>query len=792
MDSMHNGHDNADALVRELRDEVRRRKQELGSQQPETKPAALIQPEAVAATSSLAPVAPPPAPQQVEPLKPLQGARGAIDRARSKSAGASGWPRFLRGLRRNQTAVNESVIRALSSVVDAVERLRQKFALLDGRVRDQTVSQENQLARLKQDLEQGRKEQAAHEQHIKQIHAWQGVYDQQVQEINTWRKALEHERKQIHAWQRVSDQQVQEINTWRKALEHERQKSGAEQQERWQEVERRRAELAAHFERRFTEQIMTARNQEERLLAQTRLVEEQQRHLLELSHKLIASQTDIGARFERTTAEQLTDRKQLLEIQSLIREQEKQTVEERRQIGELARKLAEQQEKADARWQKRAEQRQDDGRQLFNLQEFVNAQQRQNAEYGRLLEEQQRQLTQVHEEQQDQLALVRDKAEAALRGGTDAARLLAEHAELLRQAQEFIAAQQNQTAAEQQQFEEFNGKITECQNDVCARYHLTDEHLLATKTQLEQTQKQLAEIQNFVNEQEKQTGHEGRLLREQQEVLSQFRAEFEQWRDNRLSSANLEGQLDSLRNRINAAHASFAIIQSYLAKAGSAEELKATAPSLSEELKKHEADAFYLAFENEFRGDRAEIKQRLRFYLPIIEETKAKTRAASAVDLGCGRGEWLELLREHDYEAQGVDLNVCMVEECHSRGLKAHVADAIAYLRALPTASISLVTGFHIVEHLPFTDLLELFREAFRVLLPQGTAIFETPNPECPHVPSYSFYLDPTHRNPIPQELLCFCASQAGFGATRVERLQPHFEQNEFKGYLDYAGIFTK
>jgi SAM-dependent methyltransferase len=766
---MHNGHDNADALVRALRDEVRRRKQGLEPQKPDT----LIEPEAVMAASSVAPVAPPqfpPPPQQVDSAVRLDGARGALDRARSKSAGAGRWPRFLRGLRRNQSAVNESVIRALTSVVEAVERLRQKFALLDLRLGDQSSRHDNleqqlaitagelrekeaRAARAEQELEEIRERQAAHHEHIRIIHGWQQIYDQRLQEIGALQKTLQEER----------------------------QKQAIEQREHWQEIKRRGAGLAAQFKRRLTEQRETGRNQEERLLAQTRLVEEQQRQLLELSYKLIASQTEMGARFERTTAEQLADRKQLLQIESFVREQQKQTIEECRLLGDLTRKLAEQQEIGDARWQERAEQRQDDGRQLFNLQEFVNAQQRQNSDYSRLLEE-----------EQDQLTQVRATVEAASRRGTDAAQLLLEHTELIRQVQEFIAAQQEQTAAEQQQFEKFNGMIIECQNDVCARYHLTDEEVLATKSQLEQAQRQLAEIQDFVNEQERQTGHEGRLLKEQQEGLSQFRAEFEQWRNNRLPGADFEDQIGSLRNRINAAHASFAIIESYLARAGAADEIKAMAPSLSEELKKHEADAFYLAFENEFRGDREEIKRRLRFYLPIIEKTKAITGAASAVDLGCGRGEWLELLREHGYAAEGVDLNVCMVEECRSRGLNVQGADAIAYLRGLSSGCISLITGFHIVEHLSFTELFDIFREALRVLRPQGTAIFETPNPECPHVPSYSFYLDPTHRNPIPQELLCFCASQAGFSATRVERLQPYFKENEFKGYLDYAGIFTK
>jgi hypothetical protein len=317
---MHNGHDNADALVRELRDEVRRRKQGLGPQKPEP----LIQPEAVTATWSLAPIAPPqlpPAPQPLEPVKPLQGARGALDRARTKNAGGSGWPRFLRGVRRNQTAVNESVIRALTSVLEAVERLRQKFGLLDLRVGDQSVrhdAQEKQLAAVQQQLEvnarQAREEEGRAtrmEQDLQQIRARQAAHEQRVEQIDGWRK--EHDgrlQEIIDGWRKEHDGRFQEISLWRRTLEQDRQKRDAQQQERWWEGERRRSELAAHFERRLDEQIVTARNQEERLMAQTRLVEEQQRQLLELSHKLIAAQTEMGARFERTTAEQLADRKQ--------------------------------------------------------------------------------------------------------------------------------------------------------------------------------------------------------------------------------------------------------------------------------------------------------------------------------------------------------------------------------------------------------------------------------------------------------------------------------------------------
>jgi SAM-dependent methyltransferase len=214
--------------------------------------------------------------------------------------------------------------------------------------------------------------------------------------------------------------------------------------------------------------------------------------------------------------------------------------------------------------------------------------------------------------------------------------------------------------------------------------------------------------------------------------------------------------------------------------------------SLSDDLKRHETDAFYLAFENQFRGSREEIKDRLGVYLPFVKMAKARTKNSSVVDVGCGRGEWLELLSKNKYDARGVDMNGSMVEECRSRGVAVECMDGVAYLKNLSSASIAAVTGFHIVEHLSFNQMYELFREAFRVLREGGLAIFETPNPECLKVTNYNFFLDPTHRNPIPQELLSFVATQAGFGKIQIERLHPYYEKEVFKGHGDYAGIFEK
>lgn len=181
---------------------------------------------------------------------------------------------------------------------------------------------------------------------------------------------------------------------------------------------------------------------------------------------------------------------------------------------------------------------------------------------------------------------------------------------------------------------------------------------------------------------------------------------------------------------------------------------------------------FYRAFEDRHRGSRELIKSRLQVYSPFIEPLKAIYREPKAVDLGCGRGEWLELLKLSGFDASGVDLDEGMLSNCRTLGLNVQNYDAIEWLKTLPTASQSLVTGFHIAEHLPFPVLQVLVQEAFRVLQPAGLLILETPNPENIVVGSSNFYVDPTHLRPLPPQLLSFLPEYYGFGRVKVVRLQ--------------------
>jgi len=187
----------------------------------------------------------------------------------------------------------------------------------------------------------------------------------------------------------------------------------------------------------------------------------------------------------------------------------------------------------------------------------------------------------------------------------------------------------------------------------------------------------------------------------------------------------------------------------------------------------HLWDAIYLHFEDEFRGTREEIKARVAVYLPKFREAGAGTEAAPILDLGCGRGELLEVLRTEGLVASGVDTNRAAVEQCRQQGLSVELGDAFDVLRKLPEASLGGLAALHVVEHLPFPLVLKLLDEALRVLRPGGVAIFETPNPKNVLVGSSNFYIDPTHRNPVHPLTLRHLMEARGLVGVETMMLHP-------------------
>ncbi|HTG36793.1 MAG TPA: class I SAM-dependent methyltransferase [Thermoanaerobaculia bacterium] len=172
----------------------------------------------------------------------------------------------------------------------------------------------------------------------------------------------------------------------------------------------------------------------------------------------------------------------------------------------------------------------------------------------------------------------------------------------------------------------------------------------------------------------------------------------------------------------------------------------------------------YLELERRYRGTEEEIRERIAAYLPYLKDLPGPV-----LDLGCGRGEALALLRDHGIAGRGVDSSERMVQLCRDRGLEAEVGDLFAVLAEVAEGSLGGVISFHVIEHLPGAALDRLVRLAGRALRPGGVLILETPNPLSVVVAACNFWLDPTHVRPVHPESLKLMYELAGFDP--VERL---------------------
>jgi O-antigen chain-terminating methyltransferase len=206
----------------------------------------------------------------------------------------------------------------------------------------------------------------------------------------------------------------------------------------------------------------------------------------------------------------------------------------------------------------------------------------------------------------------------------------------------------------------------------------------------------------------------------------------------------------------------------------------------------------YGRFAERFRGSEDYVKKGQQFYLPYFTGRRA------VLDIGCGRGEFLELMRDAGVAAQGIDLSRESVDLCRHKGLQAEAADLFAYLANLPEASLDGVFSAQVVEHLPPERLPEMIRLAASRLERGGVLAIETPNPECLAIFASHFYLDPTHTRPVPHALLTFYMEEYGLGLIEVRRLSPAIEsmpalaglpedfREAFFGGLDYAIVGRK
>jgi O-antigen chain-terminating methyltransferase len=191
----------------------------------------------------------------------------------------------------------------------------------------------------------------------------------------------------------------------------------------------------------------------------------------------------------------------------------------------------------------------------------------------------------------------------------------------------------------------------------------------------------------------------------------------------------------------------------------------------------------YVGFENRFRGSTDDIRQRVSEYLPFF------TGARDVLDIGCGRGEFLSLLREQGITARGIDINGSMVDVCRQQGLDIAEADALTYLRAQPDGSLGGLFAAQVVEHLEPRYLTSLLDAAFDKLRPGSTIILETINPACWFAFFESYIRDITHVRPLHPDTLTYLLIATGFQHVDVRYRAPYPEHDKLQRLASHASL---
>ena len=172
---------------------------------------------------------------------------------------------------------------------------------------------------------------------------------------------------------------------------------------------------------------------------------------------------------------------------------------------------------------------------------------------------------------------------------------------------------------------------------------------------------------------------------------------------------------------------------------------------------------FYTEFENNFRGSREQIINILSNYDGLIDYILNIDSNPSLLDIGSGRGEWIQKCNAKGFKSIGIELDPKMVNDCKKINLNVKEGDALSLLDEFDEDSFSIVSAFHVIEHMSYENINELLIKSKRILKPKGLLILETPSIDNLIVSSKSFYIDPTHINPIHPDLLAFIIKRTGF-----------------------------
>lgn len=230
--------------------------------------------------------------------------------------------------------------------------------------------------------------------------------------------------------------------------------------------------------------------------------------------------------------------------------------------------------------------------------------------------------------------------------------------------------------------------------------------------------------------------------------------------------------------------------ESYLSRAISSSHL--SYPELTQ--KGQDKDVFFYLFENVFRGEPKDIKERQRYYLKYVLEVAKNTQGEIFLDAGCGRGEFLELLQENNIPYLGVEINEFETNFLKQKGLNVKNSDILEYL-SNTNKNLMGISCFQVIEHLDITYLKKFIELAYKRIAKHGIIILESVNPHCPFALS-RFYVDLTHIRPYPPETIKFLLEWYGFREVKIIFSAPVAENIRSRelcmNYQDYAVIGKK
>lgn len=284
----------------------------------------------------------------------------------------------------------------------------------------------------------------------------------------------------------------------------------------------------------------------------------------------------------------------------------------------------------------------------------------------------------------------------------------------------------------------------------------------------------MQQITPYVDTRDRATGGDALIVNAAVDGLAEAQAKYRESLDTREQRYQARlGALDEMRTSLGVVQQGLTALKRHVQ---SAAPVAATLPHPDRATAASSTDAFssaldaykYVGFENEFRGPETLIRERQQSYVPFFQGVPG-----DVLDVGCGRGEFIELLASHGITARGIDTNTEMAEVCRARGLDVVHADAVSYLASLPNESLGGVFAAQVVEHLEPGYLVRFLDLAGEKLRPGGKMVLETLNPACWTAFFESYIRDITHRWPLHPETLKYLVLASGFTAASIEYRSP-------------------